>query len=83
MGAKVATFEQCYNAEKRRRLHFNGTWKKGNKVIYIGFAPFSRQYFRQLSVSNLVHPKIGKIYIRKAGESLENEQVAHLLQALA
>ena len=22
MGAKVATFEQCYNAEKRRRLHF-------------------------------------------------------------
>ena len=21
MGAKVATFEQCYNAEKRRRLH--------------------------------------------------------------
>jgi len=23
MGAKVATFEQCYNAEKRRRLLFN------------------------------------------------------------
>ena len=22
MGAKVATFEQCYNAEKRRRLHY-------------------------------------------------------------
>ena len=23
MGAKVATFEQCYNAEKRRRLRCN------------------------------------------------------------
>ena len=23
MGAKVATFEQCYNAEKRRRLQNN------------------------------------------------------------
>ena len=22
MGAKVATFEQCYNAEKRRRLQY-------------------------------------------------------------
>ena len=33
MGAKVATFKQCYNAEKRRRLHItipDGTPEEGD-----------------------------------------------------
>ena len=36
MGAKVATFEQCYNAEKRRRLQSKGKMKSNNRPVQVG-----------------------------------------------
>ena len=51
MGAKVATFDQCYNAEKRRRLQYNGT-KKVKSVKAKKKAAAVPEYYNKLTKNN-------------------------------
>ena len=37
MGAKVATFEQCYNAEKRRRLQYRIKIDKNPSIVLLSY----------------------------------------------